>query len=168
MGIFPCVERVLAEYRSLIIKMSKDSATVTSAKSILSTLLDIHSLLALPLLMPLLRSVNWLIKIAQERDCYIVDYMVALQACRNEIWFAYLNIELAFRLDMFQTFTNIITRNSCIVSLEWKMDLNEADRVLSFRIGDSLYLAHFVNRVTRREMPITEVDWEATILQVKK
>lgn len=75
------MQRIFAEYRPLIVKMSEDAPLVVATRPILAVLLNIQNLLALPLLMPMSRSLNYLIKIAQARDTYIVDYVATIKSC---------------------------------------------------------------------------------------
>lgn len=63
MCIIFCVEQVQIEYKSLIFKLFEDSPTIPVVKAIISsTDLSIQNLLALPLLMPVLRLIDYLIK----------------------------------------------------------------------------------------------------------
>jgi hypothetical protein len=49
---------VLGEYKTLIVKMAQDAARKSKAAHNLRLLCDVHTLLALPCLMPLLESMN--------------------------------------------------------------------------------------------------------------
>jgi hypothetical protein len=52
------LKRVLGEYKTLIVKMAQDAAEESKAALNLRLLCDVHTLLALPCLMPMLESVN--------------------------------------------------------------------------------------------------------------
>lgn len=123
MGIFPCISRVLAKYKPLILKMLEDAKFVPVAKLILTSLLDIQNVLALPLLMPLLHSIDYLIKFAQSHDVFIVDYISTVKSCQNELFFYYVE-EITFCHENFQQFYDIIENTLSVLSLEWVTDLN--------------------------------------------
>jgi hypothetical protein len=60
-SMFEPLKRVLSEYKTLIVKMSKDAIEESKAIHNLMLLCDLSTLLALPCLLPLLESVNSLI-----------------------------------------------------------------------------------------------------------
>lgn len=76
MGILPCVP---CARKPLILKMSEDAPTMSATKKILFGLFNTESLLSLPLLMPMLRSIDYLLKFSQSHDVYIIDYVAAIK-----------------------------------------------------------------------------------------
>jgi hypothetical protein len=52
------LKRVLGEYKTFIVKMAQDAAEESKAAHNLHHLCDVHTVLALPCLMPLLKSMN--------------------------------------------------------------------------------------------------------------
>jgi hypothetical protein len=52
------LQNVLGEYKTLIVKMAQDVAEESKVAHNLCLLCDVHTLLALPCLMPLLESIN--------------------------------------------------------------------------------------------------------------
>lgn len=72
------MEREQAEYGALVMKMSLDSPTIFEVRPILVALLNIHNVLALPLVMPnhayISQILNYLnMEIAWVLDTYIID-----------------------------------------------------------------------------------------------
>ena len=63
------LKRVLGEYKMQIVKMAQDAAEESKVAHNLSLLCDVHTLLALPCLMPLLESMNQLLLFAQSIFC---------------------------------------------------------------------------------------------------
>lgn len=104
----PYVERVFVEYKQLIVKMLGNATIVVVARPILTTLLNIQNLLALPLLMSMLRSLNYLVKLAQARDTYIVDYVAIVKSCQDELFYFHVCFDTKFCLDNFRAFEDII------------------------------------------------------------
>jgi hypothetical protein len=69
------LKHVLGEYKTLIVKMAQDAAEENKAAHNLRLLYDVHTLLALPCLMPMLESVNQLIKFAHSISIFVTDYI---------------------------------------------------------------------------------------------
>lgn len=120
---------------ALITKMFENAPLVSATRLILVALFNIQNLLTLPLLMPMLRSINYLIKIALAQDTYIVDYVVLVKMCQNELFF-YISPNTTFWHNNFQVFEDIVANRSEIVSLEWITDLNLSKKVLAFQNFD--------------------------------
>jgi hypothetical protein len=57
-SILEPLKHVLGEYKTLIVKMAQDVAEESKVAHNLCLLCDVHTLLALPCLMPLLESIN--------------------------------------------------------------------------------------------------------------
>jgi hypothetical protein len=70
------LKRVMAEYQTLIMNMSQDSVSVAQAMFNLDLFCDFHMLMGLSCLLPLLESVNALIKFTQRWDIFIYDFVL--------------------------------------------------------------------------------------------
>lgn len=68
------MERFLTEYQSLIGLIYEQCLTVDKAPDLLHKLSDIETLLTLASLLPMLDSINKLVKKAQDRNMYINGY----------------------------------------------------------------------------------------------
>jgi hypothetical protein len=72
--LFPC-KRILSEYRTLVVKMALDMNTCSAAKDNFDMLVDLEIMLAFHYLVPMLEMVNKVIKWAQDRNIYAVDFI---------------------------------------------------------------------------------------------
>jgi hypothetical protein len=87
------LKRVLGEYKTLIAKMCEDAAVkdpepkvTEKAKHNLDLLCDVGTLLALPCILPLLESVDSLMRFAQSRDIFVSDYVATVKICQAELY----------------------------------------------------------------------------------
>jgi hypothetical protein len=78
----------MAEYKTLIVKMSLDNASVAQARFNLNLLCDLH-MLSLSCLLPLLEVMNALIKFAQGADVFIYDSMATIKIFQANIYMMY-------------------------------------------------------------------------------
>jgi len=65
------LKQVMTKYKTLIMKISQDNASIAQARFNLILFCDLPLLLGLSCLLPLLEAVNALIKFAQGRDIFI-------------------------------------------------------------------------------------------------
>jgi hypothetical protein len=70
------LKSVLVQYKTLIIKMSQDNPLIAQVKLNFDLSYDIHKLLTLFFLLPLLEFINALIKFSQKRDVFILDLVI--------------------------------------------------------------------------------------------
>jgi hypothetical protein len=73
------LKRVLSEYKTLIVKMAQDAVVESKAAQNLRLLCNMHTLLALPCLMPLLEYMNQLILFVQSRSVFVLDYVTTVK-----------------------------------------------------------------------------------------
>jgi hypothetical protein len=73
-------KRVMSEYRTLV-KMALEYTNNSSAKVNFELLCDIEVLYSLAILLPMLEKVDSLMKLAQARDVFVVDYVAAIKLC---------------------------------------------------------------------------------------
>ena len=102
------LKRVIGGYKTLIVKMCEDAHTKEPnqttkqaaarecARLNCDLLCDVSTLLALPCLLPLLESVNSLIKYAQSSHVYVSDYIAAVRICQAELYMMYVDTESSF------------------------------------------------------------------------
>ena len=88
------LRRILGEYKTLICKMAQDAAVKdphlsekqrASRETTMHNLdlfCDVGTLFVLPCLLPLLESVNSLMKFTQARDVFICDYVAVVKICQ--------------------------------------------------------------------------------------
>jgi hypothetical protein len=82
---------VMVEYKTLIMKMSQDNVLIVQARFNLDLFCDLHMLLGLFRLLPLLEAVNVLIKYVQRRDVFIYDFMATIKICQTNLYMIYSN-----------------------------------------------------------------------------
>jgi len=70
------LKSVLVQYKTLIIKISQDNPLIAQVKLNFDLSYDIHKLLTLFFLLPLLEFINALIKFSQKRDVFILDLVI--------------------------------------------------------------------------------------------
>jgi hypothetical protein len=61
--------------------MVKDSDTMEVAKANLVNLCDVGTILGLPFVLPMLASINALMKFVQVSDVFVCDYIVTIKIC---------------------------------------------------------------------------------------
>ncbi len=81
---------VLVEHKTLIVKMSQDNPSIIQARLNIDFLCDIHTLLTLYYLLPLLECINALMKFSQERNVFILYFMVVMKIYQVDL-FMYIN-----------------------------------------------------------------------------
>lgn len=72
--------------------MNVDEEIVLAVSENLEKLLALETFLGLSRILPLLESIHNLIKCAQTRDCYVVEFIHALSLCPTDIYQIYVNI----------------------------------------------------------------------------
>jgi len=75
------LNNVLAKYKMLIMKMSQDNINVVQARLNFNLLCDLHTLLNLSYLLPLLEVVNILIKFAQRKNIFNCNFVTIIKIC---------------------------------------------------------------------------------------
>jgi hypothetical protein len=67
------------EYKVFIPKMATNNVNLESTKANLLSLCYIHMILSLPCILPMLESVNGLMKFVLSKDVFVCDYIVTLK-----------------------------------------------------------------------------------------
>jgi hypothetical protein len=165
--------RVINEYKVLLVKMQLDSQTPERsvdekkpktdkklfklAQANLAYLSDIQILLGLSGLLPLLRSVHFLMQFAQGRDLLVCDYVAAIQICIIEIIAFYVDDSTAFTQDIFWDFKALSgVRHDDMAWVPKALDLNP----------EGLDYLHFI-LCTRASFPVTWVLYASITEEVK-
>jgi hypothetical protein len=133
------MKRVLLEYKTLIVKMSNDGGEESKVAQNLSPFCDVHILLAFPCVIPLLESVDSLIKFAQSPNTFVSDYIAAVKICQAEM---YIDTSTSFQPTHFQQFHDIVIDFSHCIIQEWMTDLNTRAEILTFHISNHAYPVH--------------------------
>jgi hypothetical protein len=69
------VKHVLFKYRTLFMKMALETPRIPFAKSNLSLLIDVESMLGLNVMMSMLKAIHSLIKFAKLKDVFVYDFI---------------------------------------------------------------------------------------------
>ncbi len=81
----------MVEYKTPIVKMSHDSVLVVQVRFNLYLFCDLHILMGLFCLLPLLEVVNALIKFAQGKDIFICDFVAVIKIFQIDLYMMYSN-----------------------------------------------------------------------------
>ncbi len=79
------VNRVLFKYCTLFMKMALDAPIIPFAKSNLSLLIDLESLLGLNVMMLMLKVIHSLIKFAKLKDVFVYDFIAIVKICEGDV-----------------------------------------------------------------------------------
>jgi acetyl/propionyl-CoA carboxylase alpha subunit len=126
------LKQVGKEYKTLIAKMTTNSANVESAKANLLNLCDIDMILGLPCILPMLESMNGLMKFVQGKDIFVCDYIIAVKICQGDLYKMYNDFNISFQLESFPKFTDMVTNTSCRIAQDWVINLNDGTKQLNF------------------------------------
>jgi hypothetical protein len=104
---FSC-KQVVAKYKTLIVKMSKDHIENEVARSNLQKLLDLELIFGLHCILPLLELIHTLIKYTQGKDVYICDFVEAIKMCKVKLYELYIDHECKFKDEAFNAFHSLL------------------------------------------------------------
>ncbi len=107
--LFPC-KRVAVEYKTLIVKMSKDHIENEVARSNLQKLLDLELIIGLHCILPLLELVHTLIKYTQGKDVNICDFVEAIKMCRAKLYELHIDPKCKFKDEAYNAFHSLLAR----------------------------------------------------------
>jgi hypothetical protein len=108
------LKHILGEYKMLIVKFVQDAYQESTANKNLSLLYDVSILLAFPWILPLLESINSLIKFVQVGNVFVFDMIVAVKICQVEIYMMYCNSANSFQPIHFQLFSVVADHSHTI------------------------------------------------------
>lgn len=127
-SLFRPIERVFKKYKSLTGYMYMNTKVIDRAKDVLYRLQDFETLFTLCGILSILYEVNLLIKLAQERDNYIIDFvLVRKHVC--------LCIDMLYEIDFFDPLFE-----------DWRVLTNYKDPSNFLRFNIQNHLCIYVNR----------------------
>ncbi len=77
------------DYKTLIAKMVVDNGIVEASKANLVNLCDVGTILGLPCVLPMLESINALMKFVQVNDVFVCDYIAIIKICQTNMYKMY-------------------------------------------------------------------------------
>jgi hypothetical protein len=89
------------EYKTLIVKMAIHSGYVEGNKTNLVNLCDVGTILGLSCILPMLKSLNVLMKFAQARVVFVCDYIVVVEIYCIDLYKMYIDSTTSFDLKNF-------------------------------------------------------------------
>jgi hypothetical protein len=113
--------RVLAKYKSFMIRMNDDLGTIEAARPTLEFLCDAEVVLGLLCIMPMLEVINDLIKFSQSRDTFVCDFVGAVKMCCAYLHTLYYDLEKYIN-EQFKGFANIINCSNDGMLTAWWID----------------------------------------------
>jgi hypothetical protein len=78
-------KRIMAKYKTLLVKMALDNPTNQQAMLICEHFCDLHIFLGLVCILHLLKSMHALIKFAQSRDVFMCDLVANIKVCQGDV-----------------------------------------------------------------------------------
>jgi len=115
-------KRVMVEYKTLLMKITLDNPTNQQAMLNYEHLCDIHILLGLACILPLLESVHALIKFAQSKDVFECDLVVPIKDCQGDVYNMYYDSTSKFTTDSFSTFKSLLELKHENIHMRWIVD----------------------------------------------
>jgi hypothetical protein len=103
---------------------------------------DLKLIFGLPCLLPMLEVVHTLIKFAQCRYVFIVEFMDVIKFANVELFKLYTDPHSRFEDITFDVFKSLINHLNEQLPLGWWSDLAHLIDILKMRIGDKTYGAH--------------------------
>jgi hypothetical protein len=74
-------KRMFGEYETLVVNMSDDVANNVVANTNYELLCDVETIMGLTCVLPMLETMQSLSKLAQNRDAFICDFVLAMKLC---------------------------------------------------------------------------------------
>jgi hypothetical protein len=105
-------KRILAEYKTLVVKMHDDLHIVATTKTNLQYLCDIEVVMGLACIMLLLESIHVLIKFVQACDTFVFDFVIIVKMCCVELYIMYSNLEKKYGVKYFKAFLDLHENNN--------------------------------------------------------
>lgn len=102
-------------------------------------LCNVELVLGLTIILPMLDVVHLLIKLSQERDIYICDFVATGKFCQGDICSIFLDEAKSFEFNEFHVFNNFILEDSDFAPITYLCDLNTCDDSLGMRIGGAKF-----------------------------
>ena len=109
---------VSSKYKTLMVKMDANMTLATShkvparAKENFDLLANVEVLLSLTCFIPLLDAIYNLMKLSQDKDIFIYDYMQPMKVCQGELVRRFIDVPFAYFADDFSQYYNIVSLTS--------------------------------------------------------
>ncbi len=101
--------KVMNEQCTLVVKMVMDFVINNFAKVNFELLCDIEDLYGLALLLPQLKEVKNLMKLAQVRDVFVVEYLAEIKLCQTNLVSHFVDFDIVLKFDMFYSFKSLVS-----------------------------------------------------------
>jgi len=88
--------------------MSQDNPSIVQGRLNIDFFCDIHTLLALYYLLPLLECINALMNFLQGRDVFIFDFMVVMKIYQVDLFMMYINSTTEYQSEHLQMFCDVV------------------------------------------------------------
>jgi hypothetical protein len=96
--------------------MAYDSVSVARMRVNLDLLCDVHMLLGLSCLLPLLEAINALIKFSQGKDVFMCDFMAIAKICLANLFMMYFDPNTSYQHEHFQVFCDVVENNFATIT----------------------------------------------------
>jgi hypothetical protein len=144
----PC-KRVLSEYRTLVVKMGLDMNTCSAAKDNFDMLVDLEIMLAFHYLVPMLEMVNKVIKWAQDRNIYVVDFIEGAKHCTSLLYLHFVDPSTRFQVDIFKDYIQLLEGAHPQIRTKWVTVVGQELEHLVFDVGPHHMFACYKDKHSR-------------------
>ena len=123
--------------------------------NIVEYVLDVHTifellcipyfLLGMCCLIPLLESIDSLVKFSQGRNVFVCNMVATIKMRQGQLFSLYFDKTTCYSSDEFLSFKNLLDCSHEVIHMKWVPDLNDHRHELSFVVnGQSLWACHGV------------------------
>jgi hypothetical protein len=128
-------KRLMAKYKTLLLKMALDNLTNQQTKQNYEHLCDLQILLGLACIFPLLEFMHALIKFAHMWDVFMCDLVVTIKVCQCDMCNMYLEQSSNFIVDTFWAFKSLLECKHENIHMKWILDFNSGLQHLAFEVN---------------------------------
>ncbi len=100
----------------LIAKMVIDFGLVEPTKANLLNLCDIDMILGLRCVLPMIKSINALMKFVPSKDVFVYDYIIAIKICQVDLYKMYGYSNTSFQITNFPNFIDSVINTYCRIA----------------------------------------------------
>jgi hypothetical protein len=101
------------------VKMALDMNTCSAAKDNFDMLVDLEIMLAFHYLVPMLEMVNKVIKWAQDRNIYVVDFIEGVKHCTSLLYRHFVDPSTRFQVDIFKDYIQLLEGAHPQIRTKW-------------------------------------------------
>jgi hypothetical protein len=136
-------KKMMAKYRTLLVKMALDILTNQQAKLNYENLCDFQVLFRHVYILPLLEFVHAFIKFAQMKNVYVCDLVAVIKVCQGDINMMYCDRTSKFTITNFWAFKSLLEFKHENIQMWWALDLNFGVQHLAFETNDQhIWVVH--------------------------